>query len=379
MKAFVKPLLDLTVDIQQIPAPTFAEVKRAQFIKGLFEAEGLQDVAMDEIDNVYGCLPGEGQARPLIISAHLDTVFPAETDLTVQKSRRRIIGPGIGDNSLGVAALFGLVWLLREHKISLPGDLWFVANVCEEGLGDLRGMRAVVDRFGANVHAYLIIEGLSLGYIQHRALGVQRYHITAKTTGGHSWSDYGRPSALHELASLVTQLTAMPLPEYPRTTMNVGRMGGGTSINAIAAEAWLELDLRSESPQVLAELARRVEKLIETTSRPELRMEAKIIGKRPAGEIPTNHPLIKLAEACLREQRLEPRLMIGSTDANVPLSRGLPALVLGVTNGTGAHTTGEFINTEPVGRGMEQLLQFVSKVWEVDRQSKLGGSTQPIK
>ena len=244
------------------------------------------------------------------------------------------------------------------------GDLWLVANVCEEGLGDLRGMRAVVNRFKADVHAYLVIEGLSLGYVQHRALGVQRYRITAKTTGGHSWSDYGQPSALHELSTLVTKLTAIPLPDEPRTTMNVGRMGGGTSINAIAADAWLELDLRSESPQVLTELARRGEQLVEMATSPEVQMEAKVIGQRPAGELPARHPLVRLAGECLREQGIEPKLMIGSTDANIPLSRGLPSLVLGVTNGAGAHTTGEFINTEPVGRGMQQLLQYVIRVWE---------------
>ena len=213
MKAFVKRLLDLTVQIQQIPAPTFAETQRAQYVRGLFEAEGLSDISMDAVDNVYARLPGEGKAKPLIVSAHLDTVFPIETDLTVSSKKDRIIGPGIGDNSLGVASLFGLLWLLHERKITLPGDLWLVANVCEEGLGDLRGMRAVVDHFGEDVHAYLILEGLSLGYIQHRALGVQRYRITAKTTGGHSWSDYGQPSALHELSTLVTKLTAIPLPD----------------------------------------------------------------------------------------------------------------------------------------------------------------------
>ena len=364
MKAFVKHLLDLTVEIQQIPAPTFAEAKRAQFVKGLFETEGLQDITIDDVDNVYARLPGSGEAKPLIVSAHLDTVFPIETDLKVHKKKGRIAGPGIGDNTLGVAALIGLVWLLRKHKVSLPGDLWLVANVCEEGLGDLRGMRAVVNRFKADVHAYLVIEGLSLGYVQHRALGVQRYRITAKTTGGHSWSDYGQPSALHELSTLVTKLTAIPLPDEPRTTMNVGRMGGGTSINAIAADAWLELDLRSESPQVLTELARRVEQLVETATSLEVQMEAKVIGQRPAGELPARHPLVRLAGECLREQGIEPKLMIGSTDANIPLSRGLPSLVLGVTNGAGAHTTGEFINTEPVGRGMQQLLQYVIRVWE---------------
>ena len=363
MKAFVKHLLDLTVQIQQIPAPTFAEAQRAQFVRGLFEAEDLQDVSVDKVDNVFACLPGDGRARPLIVSAHLDTVFPIETDLTAKRRKNRIIGPGIGDNSIGVGALIGLVQLLRQHNITLPGDLWLVANVCEEGLGDLRGMRAVVDRFGADVHAYLIVEGLSLGYIQHRALGVQRYRVTTKTQGGHSWSDYGRPSALHELSRLVTQLIAIPLPNNPRTTMNVGRMGGGTSINAIAAEAWLELDLRSESPQVLTELVQTVEQLIETANRPDVQVEAEVIGRRPAGELPVMHPLVRLAEDCLKEQGIEPRLMVGSTDANIPLSRGLPAIVLGVTNGAGAHTLSEYIYTEPVERGMQQLVQFVSRVW----------------
>lgn len=364
MKALVKRLLDLTVQIQQIPAPTLSESRRAQFVKRLFEAEGLRDISIDEVHNVFACLPGKGKARPLIVSAHLDTVFPLETDLTIMKKKDRIFGPGIGDNSLGVAALFGLVWMFRERNISLPGDLYLVANVGEEGLGDLRGMRAVVQRFGEDVRAYLIIEGMSLGYIQHRALGVQRYRITARTPGGHSWSDYGQPSAIHELSALVTRLTSIPLPAEPRTSLNVGRIGGGTSVNAIAAQAWLELDLRSESPQALMELIRRVEMLVEAASRPGVHMEAEVIGRRPAGELDASHPLVKLAEACLREQGIEPKLMIGSTDANIPLSHGLPALVLGVTNGAGAHTNGEFIAIEPVERGLQQLVQFVNRAWE---------------
>ena len=363
MNAIAKRLLDLTIQIQQIPAPSFAEAQRAHFVKDLFEAEGLQDISVDAVDNVYACLPGGGNGKPLIISAHLDTVFPLETDLTISRKKGRIIGAGIGDNSLGVAALFGLLWLLREREQSLPGDVWLVANVCEEGLGDLRGMRAVVDRFGKHVQAYLVIEGMSLGYVQHRALGVQRYRVTAKTAGGHSWSDYGQPSAIHELSKLVTQLTALPIPVNPRTTMNVGRMGGGTSINAIASEAWLELDLRSESVQVLTEMTGAVEQLIETASRPGVLIEAEVIGRRPAGELSVGHPLVRLAGECLKEQGIEPKLMIGSTDANVPLSRGFPAIVLGVTNGARAHTTGEFINTGPVKRGMQQLVQFVSRVW----------------
>ena len=363
-KAFVKRLLDLTIQIQQIPAPTFFEADRAQFVKELFEKEGLQEVAIDKVHNVYARLPGEGRGKPLIASAHMDTVFPIETDLAYKKKKDRIIAPGIGDNSMGVAALFGLVWLLHERERPLPGDLWLVANTGEEGLGNLRGMRAVVDRFGANVQTYLILEGLSLGYVQHRALDVLRYRVTASTMGGHSWSDYGRPSAIHELAKLVTNLIAIPLPEVPRTSLNVGRIGGGTSINAIAAEAWLELDLRSESLQVLAELTRTVETLVETANRPGVRLEAEVIGQRPSGELSAGHPLVKLAEDCLKEQGIEPKLVIGSTDANIPLSRGLPALVLGITSGAGAHTTGEFLYTAPVARGMQQLFQFVSRAWD---------------
>jgi tripeptide aminopeptidase len=365
MKVIVKRLLDLTIQIQQIPAPSFAEAQRAQFVKELFEAQGLHDISMDAVDNVYARLPGGSNGKPLVVSAHLDTVFPLETDLTPSRKKGCIIGPGIGDNSLGVASLLGLTWLLRERAQTLPGDVWLVANVCEEGLGDLRGMRAVVDRFGRDVQAYLVIEGLSLGYIQHRALGVQRYRVTAKTAGGHSWSDYGQPSAIHELSKLVTQLTALPMPAEPRTTINVGRMGGGTSVNAIASEAWLELDLRSESVQVLTEMTGTVERMIETASKPEALIEADVIGRRPAGELPANHPLVKLAGECLEEQGIEPKLVIGSTDANVPFSRGVPAVVLGVTSGAGAHTIGEFIYTEPVKRGMRQLVQFVSKVWSV--------------
>ena len=182
-------VLDLAVTIQQIPAPPFGEAQRAAFIRDRFEVEGLCDVTMDELGNVYGRLPGGADQnppceagdnrdlRPLIVSAHLDTVFPFDTDLRVRREADKIFGPGIGDNSLGLAGLFGLRWALRQERAPnrvLPGDLWLVANVGEEGLGDLRGMRKVVDRFGGSALAYLILEGMAFGHIYHRALGVQR-------------------------------------------------------------------------------------------------------------------------------------------------------------------------------------------------------------
>jgi acetylornithine deacetylase/succinyl-diaminopimelate desuccinylase-like protein len=367
-------IVDLAVQIQQIPAPTFHEEKRAEFVRGLFEKEGLQDVTMDEAGNVYGLWSQvEGrrsQVKPLVVSAHLDTVFPFDMDLSIRREGERVYGIGIGDNSLGVAALFGLMWMMKERRpddtargAAPPGaDIWFVANVGEEGLGDLRGMKAVVDRFGADAAAYLVLEGMALGHVYHRAVGVKRYRITARTPGGHSWSDYGQPSAVLELSRLVMQLSSLKLPSKPRTTMNVGRINGGTSINAIPAEAWLELDLRSEGVHELAELIVGVERLIEAANKPGVSVEAEAIGSRPAGEMSADHPLVKLAQMCLIEQGLKTTLTSGSTDANIPLSRGYPALVLGVTKGGGAHTRNEFIETAFVEKGMGQLVRFVGEV-----------------
>jgi len=374
-------IIDLAIQIQQIPAPTFDESKRAQFVRKLFEEEGMQDVSIDEVGNVYGRLKlvsgKEMVMNPLVISAHLDTVFPLEIDLSIKREDNKVFGIGIGDNSLGVAALFGLIWMLQRPRFNpVPQsadplttrgrDIWFIANTCEEGLGDLRGMKAIVDRFGKDVLAYLVLEGMALGHIYHKAVGVKRYRITARTQGGHSWSDYGRPSAVLELSRLIGQLDALKLPSKPRTTMNVGKVHGGTSINVIPAEAWLELDLRSEGPEELVELVDTVEKLIETMNRQGVSVETEVIGERPAGEIPADHLLVKLAQTCLNRQGLDAVLTSGSTDANIPLSRGYPALVLGVTTGGGAHTKDEYIETAPIEKGMVQLVDFVRRVWELN-------------
>lgn len=367
MSNIAERVIERAIEIQQIPAPTFDEMKRALLVRELFSREGLQDVLMDAVGNVYGRWTVDDgplkKNRPLIVSAHLDTVFPSQTDLRVTREPGLIHAPGLGDNSLGVAALFGLLWMLRQRNIQPAGDVWFVANVCEEGLGDLRGMKAVAERFGGDVQAYLVLEGLALGHVYHRAVGVKRYRITAHTTGGHSWSDYGKPSAIHELAKLVLQLTSLVLPALPRTTMNVGKISGGTSVNVIASEASLDLDLRSEGQGALADLIAAVERLIDNASKPGVSLDVEVIGQRPAGEISSNHPLVKLAEECLRDQGLNPIHTSGSTDANVPLSKGYPAIVLGVSTGGSAHTMHEYIHTEPVEKGMEQLVGFVERVW----------------
>ncbi len=362
MNKFVDRLLELAIQIQQIPAPTFGEKQRAEFVRDTFIKEELKDASMDSVNNVFARLAGKSNSKPLIVSAHMDTVFPSETSLQVTREEDRIYGPGIGDNSVGVAALFGLIWMLRERKIELQNDAWFVANVCEEELGDLRGIKAVVDQFGENVKAYLVIEGLSLGHVYHRAIGVRRYRVIAKTAGGHSWSDYGQPSAVHEAAKLVTQIASLSVPAIPRTTLNIGKISGGTGINVLASEAMFELDLRSESMEALNALVQQVVGMIRSANKQGVTIESEVIGARPAGEIAPDHALIRLAEECLREQGIQAELTSGSTDANIPLSRGLPSTVLGVTTGGGAHTVHEYIDVGPVEKGMEQLVRFVEKV-----------------
>jgi tripeptide aminopeptidase len=367
-ESIVKRVLDLAIEIQQIPAPTFYERRRAEFVRERFEAEVLTDVSIDDIGNVYARLPGAGEVPPLVISAHLDTVFPACTDLTIIIGEDKIAGPGIGDNALGVAGLFGLLWGFRnnkggKHAGQFPGDIWLVANVGEEGLGNLCGMKAVVDRFKEQVLGYVVLEGMAFGQIYHHGLNVKRFRITVNTPGGHSWVDFGQPSAIHILANLITRFESIPLPQNPRTTMNVGMINGGTSVNTIAAQASLELDLRSEGSQALDVVTKKVEKLVQEAVQKDAKIIVEMIGERPSGQISVRHPLVLLAVRCLQQQGLTPRFNAGSTDANIPLSRGLPAICLGLTTGGGAHTLAEHIRTDQVSQGLDQLVCLVKALF----------------
>jgi tripeptide aminopeptidase len=361
---FVESILELTCAIQAIPAPTFNESLRAGYFFKQFTNQGLVDVHKDGIGNVLGRLPGASGARPLVVSAHMDTVHPLETPLTVRHQEDRIIGPGIGDNALGLAGVVGLIRSLRLRAEKLPGDLWLALNVGEEGLGDLRGIQAVVDRFSGQPLAYIVVEGMGLGTVLNRGLGVERYRIKVHTPGGHSWVDYGQPSAIHELCAIVTHLSSLRLPRSPSTTLNAGIIHGGTSVNTIAAEAWIELDLRSEDSAALASLTNNVKSIVEAAQHPGVMVEMERIGKRLAGQIPNNHPLVRLASSVLADVGIEARLDIASTDANLPLSRGYPAICIGLTHGNNAHTKDEYILTSPVKQGLMQLHQLVTRVWQ---------------
>jgi tripeptide aminopeptidase len=371
--SMIEWVLDLAVQIQQIPAPTFKEENRAKFIQSYFHNMGMQDVCMDNCGNVYSRIRGEGTKPGIVVSAHLDTVFQQNTDLTVVRTPEKISGPGIGDNSLGLAGLFGLFWSINENTGNLSsvprleGDLWLVANVGEEGLGDLKGMKAVVNRIGHEAMAYIILEGMSFGQIYHRGLGVRRYRISVHTKGGHSWVDYGNPSAIHELADLVVKIKNLSLPIEPRTSINVGMITGGTSVNTVAADASLELDLRSVSPHALQVVVDQVMSLVDEANHKggePIKVSAEVIGDRPAGEISSDHPLVKLAMESYATKGMSAKLNIGSTDANEPLNRGIPAICIGLTTGGGAHTMGEFIDTQPLAQGLVIMVDLIQAIFK---------------
>lgn len=357
-------VLQRTLEIQRIPAPTFHETQRAAFVLNQWHQEGLE-AFQDAVGNVYARVPGQGRARPLVISAHLDTVFDHNTPLTVRQRGVRWYGPGIGDNSLGVAGLFGVWWALQVQGWYPPGDIFLVANVAEEGLGNLRGMRAVVERFQDRALAYLVLEGLALGKVYHRGLGVRRYRVQVRTPGGHAWGDFGTPSAIHELSRLVTRCTAWDLPTTPRTTFNVGRIHGGTGVNVIAAEAEAWVEWRSEDGGELVRWCRRFETLCRQAHTDRVRVTWKVVDERPWGMLPVQHPLVQAALQSAWSHGIEARPASGSTDANLPLSLGYPAVGVGLTHGGGAHTLEEYIHIEPLPRGLAALVDLVQRVFSM--------------
>ena len=359
---FVDEIIDVACSIQQIAAPTFYESRRANYIYEKWCAAGLKDVFIDKTGNVMACIPG-GPKPAIVIAAHIDTVHPEQNLPPLEKNPVRISGAGIGDNALGVASLFALASLYQQGSLHPLGDIWLVGTVGEEGLGNLRGMQAIVDRFRNRPLAYIIVEGIGLGKLFTRGLGVIRYRIAIQTPGGHSWANHGAPSANHQLAELITNIIKIPLPQRPRTTLNVGVMQGGTSINSISSSAWLELDLRSEDPHALAKLASQVNRLVQDQNRNNVSTSIEQIGLRPAGELPANHALIRIGQSCLRELSIQPVLEIASTDANIPFNLGLPAIGIGISTGGNVHTSAEYFEIEPVHSGLEQLQSLIERIW----------------
>lgn len=367
-------IIEDAIAIQQIPAPTFDERQRAAYIQDRFARLRLHNVEIDSIYNVYGRWPGLDPARPaLLVSAHTDTVFPLETDLAIRREDGKIHGPGLGDNSLGVAGLLALMDVLRTYDLRAASDIWFVADSREEGLGDLGGIRAAWQKLGSNLGAAIVVEGMAFGRIYHAGIAVRRLHVTCHAPGGHSWLHFGKPSAIHGLIGLGAQIIAFKLPEQPRTTYNIGLIQGGHSVNSLAASAEMYLDLRSETPDTLAALEEQVMTAMDSLQRPGLEFTAAVVGSRPAGQIGIDHPLVQLATAALETAGYKPAYETGSTDANALLARGLPTVTVGVTHGGNSHRLDEYIETAPVADGLWQLILLVLAAadhlhtWQGDR------------
>jgi len=346
--------------LQQVAAPTFQEEARARLLESRFQALGLHDVTRDDLQNVYGRTPG-GKAGPaLLVSAHLDTVFPQGTPLEVRHDHAsgRIYGPGLGDNSLGLAGMLALARVFSEAHFQPPTDIWWVGTVGEEGLGDLRGIRRACERLKGQIGAALILEGIGLGLVYNAGIGVRRLRVTSTGPGGHSWSEAHVPSAIHHLlrigAHLVEQVTPL---KQPRTTFNVGLIEGGTSINTRAPHASMSLDLRSTDRAALAEIEASVRGIISGYEQDAgLTVTTEVVGDRPSARLSESHPLVACTLRCLYELGhpcLAPDM--GSTDANVPLALNIPTVCIGITTGGDSHTRSEYIETGPIPAGMQQI------------------------
>jgi len=347
-------VLDLTERVAAVPGPTGDEGERSTLVAGLFAEAGLA-VEVDELGDVVATLPGRDRARPpVLLAAHLDTVFAAGTPLPIRRAGNRLQGPGVGDNSLGVAAILALPAILAAAGETPLGDVLLVANVGEEGLGNLRGMRAVMDD-RPEVGAVVAVEGHNLGRVTHVAVGSRRLRLTARGPGGHSWGDFGRPSAIHALARLIAELDALPLPRTPKTSLNVGMVEGGVSVNSIAPTASCLVDLRSVDAGSLARLAERVERAVAAANRGGVAVGSELLGERPAGVVPLDAPIVRLAAGVLAALGLEAVFDASSTDANVPIGRGVPAVCVGLTHGGNVHREDEFFEAGPLPDGLAQL------------------------
>lgn len=352
----VPRVLDLTEQLTLVAAPTGAEQDRARLVADLFAGEGLP-TTVDELHDVVATLPGRdsGPDRPaVLLAAHTDSVFAAGTPLAVDRAETTVHGPGIGDNCLGVAALVVLPALLRAVNEQPAVDLLLTGNVGEEGLGNLRGIRAVVDAHH-RIGGMAAIEGHNLGRVTHIAVGSKRLRLTATGPGGHSWGDYGQPSALHALAKVIAELDAIQLPKVPKTTLNVGQIEGGVSVNTIAPSASCLVDLRSIDAEALVRLADRVDRIVAAANRGGIAVASDVLGERPAGVVPLDSPIIRIATNVLADLGIQAAFDASSTDANVPISRGIPAICVGLTHGGHVHHVDEYIDTPPIATGLAQL------------------------
>ena len=381
-----KTIMDWQAELVAIPAPPFGEEQRAAWMSGQFTAAGLSRVSIDEVGNVLGTLPATGlppeSTGPVVVlSAHLDTVFPIDTPLRPVLAGDKLSAPGACDNGAGLVGLLAIAHALRHSRVELPVPLVFLANVGEEGEGDLRGVRHLYSRspLAGRVAAHIVLDGAGADAAVTQALGSRRYRVTISGPGGHSFTDAGTPNPIAALAAALASVAEIPLPEEPRTTLNLGTIRGGTSVNSIPESAQASIDFRSTSAEQLVRLEvalhRAVEdavqrfntraKVVGVINRGPLSFVIAKIGDRPAAHLPADSPLLDALRAVDRHLTLRSDLRLGSTDANIPLSLGIPALSIGAGGeGGGAHTQGEWYSARDRELGLRRVLLLALSMLE---------------
>jgi acetylornithine deacetylase/succinyl-diaminopimelate desuccinylase-like protein len=367
-------VLERQVELAAIPAPPFQESARGNRVAELMEEIGLHDVKTDEVGNVSGRLPSRASQPadgPLILSAHLDTVFPPETEIAIKTDGTRILAPGICDDARGLAALLAAARVFSTLRLPHSREVLFVATVGEEGPGNLRGVRHLLQagQAASGAAGFISLDGVGMDRVINRGVGSTRLRLTLEGPGGHSWMDFGLPNPIHTLGSVVFRAASIPLPDHPRTSLTVARWGGGTSINSIPERAWIEVDLRSEGAEELEALEGELRKVCaeelgdtaDSKSRGDgLNLQIEEIGRRPAGATDSSHPLVQAAVEATRKLGQDPKLIASSTDANLPMSLGIPAITLGAGGRGGKiHTVEEWFENE---NGPEGILRAVLTV-----------------
>jgi tripeptide aminopeptidase len=353
------------IRVCEIPAPPFAEEKRGLEFKSIFTRLGLKNVRIDAVGNVLGERPGKGPKPHLVMAAHLDTVFPAETNVKVTKEGSWLKGPGIGDDCRGLAVLIGVIRALDEARVETNGPITFVANVGEEGLGDLRGTKALFgETLKGNIDRFVSVDGTGLG-MTHVGVGSFRYRLAYKGPGGHSYGDFGRVNPIHALGRAIAVISEFQVAKEPKTTFSVGRIGGGTSVNSIPFEAWAEVDMRSHDKASLDALHAKFLSAADDAAAAEnkrwgngtITVEKKSVGIRPPGSTPVASDVVTAATSVTKALGIAVEWSASSTDSNVPMGLGIPAITIdGGGQGKDAHALTEAFDTTDSWKGTQRAI-----------------------
>jgi len=362
-------IADDQIRLCEIPAPPFKEERRARALKLAFEQLRLADVRIDTAGNVLGSRPGVAARPHVVVAAHLDTVFPENTNVHVKRDGSVLTGPGIGDNCRGLATLLAIVRVLNRAGVKTSGSVTFVANVGEEGLGNLRGTRELLDHtIKSPIDRFLAIDGAGL-FVANVEVGSRRYRVTFSGPGGHSYAGFGTANPIQAMGRAIARISQIRVPAQPRTTFSVGRVGGGTAVNAIPTECWMEVDLRSSSSPALATLDADFRKSVDDAVRDEnarrgngrgVAARVELVGERVAGRTPETAPIVRTALGVARVLGLAMPLTESSTDAGVAVARGIPAVAIGAGGtGTGQHTAAETFDSTDAWRGLQYAVLLV--------------------